>query len=458
MARIHSCNVLQIRPESVQLWRFAANNGDVYLTFEQTGMPADQLPARMIGKDWRALWQRKLNLAWVPAHQVFLRVVHLPTSDPKELQSMVELQLERLSPLPVAQIVWSYEVLPRTSGNSQTVIVTIVARNVVETFLGELEGYGYLADRLELPFLHQLLTTEIDGDGCWLYPSSGPGTSYCAVAWWYGGLLQNLSLIHLPPTDDWPSVLGQELTKLAWAGEIEGWLTSTPRYRLVADAATATVWEPVLRRLIDEPVDVIPSLRPPELAALNARRVARSESRANLLPPEHAARYQQQFIDRLWMRGLGALVALYVAGVMVYFAALEVIKFQTHRVEQQIAKISGSHTNALQLKARGQVLQEQFDLKYAALDCWKAITENLPQELTLQSIAFNQAGLVNLNGIATEQSKVLDYMADLGKVVVRDKPLFSKVSPQSIRTGPGVLGPQTISWRIECDRQRWEVR
>jgi hypothetical protein len=110
MARIHSCNVLQVRPESVQLWRFAANNGDVYLTFEQTGMPADQLPARLIGKDWRALWQRKLNLAWVPVHQVFLRVVHLPTSDPSELQSMVELQLERLSPLPVAQIVWSYEV------------------------------------------------------------------------------------------------------------------------------------------------------------------------------------------------------------------------------------------------------------------------------------------------------------------------------------------------------------
>ncbi|MEO8429018.1 MAG: hypothetical protein ABI651_18140, partial [Verrucomicrobiota bacterium] len=235
-------------------------------------------------------------------------------------------------------------------------------------------------------------------------------------------------------------------------------LTSTPRYRLVADTATTTMWEPVLRQLAEEPVDVIPSLRLPELAALNARRVARSESRANLLPPDYAARYQQQFIDRLWMRGLGALVALYVAGVMVYFAALEVVKFQTRGVEQQIANISGSHTNALQLKARIQVLQEQFDLKYAALDCWKAITENLPQELTLRSIAFNQAGLVNLDGIATEQSKVTDYMADLGKVVVRDKPLFSKVNPQSISTGPGVLGPQTVSWRVECERQRWEVR
>src|SRR2546430_10133805 len=28
-------------------------------------------------------------------------------------------------------------------------------------------------------------------------------------------------------------------------------------------------------------------------------------------PPEFSARYQQQFIDRLWMRGLGALTLVY---------------------------------------------------------------------------------------------------------------------------------------------------
>ena len=40
--------------------------------------------------------------------------------------------------------------------NLQTVVVVIAARNVVEEFLGELEGQGYLADRLELPLLDQL--------------------------------------------------------------------------------------------------------------------------------------------------------------------------------------------------------------------------------------------------------------------------------------------------------------
>ena len=42
---------------------------------------------------------------------------------------MVELQLEKLSPMPVTQIVWSIQVLPHAEGNLQTVIVMIVARN-----------------------------------------------------------------------------------------------------------------------------------------------------------------------------------------------------------------------------------------------------------------------------------------------------------------------------------------
>ena len=50
-------------------------------------------------------------------------------SDFDETLAMVELQLEKLSPMPVTQIVWSIQVLPHAEGNLQTVIVMIVSRN-----------------------------------------------------------------------------------------------------------------------------------------------------------------------------------------------------------------------------------------------------------------------------------------------------------------------------------------
>ncbi|MBI3416800.1 MAG: hypothetical protein HY043_16035 [Verrucomicrobia bacterium] len=456
-ARIHSCNVVEIGAENAQLWQFSANNGAAELQTEQRVLITERLPAALVAKNWRALWQRKLNLAWLPARQVFLRVIQLPTNEATEVASMIELQLEKLSPLPVAQIVWSFELLPAKQENSMTAIIVIVARNRVEEFLGQLESQGYLADRLELPFLHQLFVTEFEGDGVWLYPGADAQKRYCLVAWHYANTLQSLSLVHLSATENWPQALRAELAQMAWAGELEGWLTSPPQVHLVAEAALVASWEPVVREISGEAIRFSDSLPVRELAALNVQRITRAEANSNLLPPEFAARYQQQFIDGLWMRGLAAVVILYFIGVAIYFGALEVVKFQAGRVDQQVKTLTGSYTNALQMKARILVLQEQADLKYAALDAWKAVTDNLPQELTLQQINFSRTGKVTISGFGSEDAKVVDFIEALQKVAVNKRPLFSRVGQQSIQTRPGALGPRTVFWGLDCQLQTSEA-
>src|SRR5437868_4048512 len=126
MARWHSANVLSSAVAPRQIWQFAAHSGDFTLLREQSVGVGQHLPERLVRKDWRNLWQRKLNIAWLPIDQVFLRVIRLPAADFGELLSMVELQLEKISPLPVAQIAWTVEVLPRKDDNLETVIVVIV--------------------------------------------------------------------------------------------------------------------------------------------------------------------------------------------------------------------------------------------------------------------------------------------------------------------------------------------
>ncbi len=346
---IHSCNVLQVGPQARQLWQFDARGRGFVLNREQTSFAGEPLPAKLITKDWRSLWQRKLNVAWLPPERVFLRVAQFPASDFDETLSMVELQLEKLSPMPVTQIVWSIHVLPHAEGNLQTVIVMIVSRNEVEEFLGQLEGQGYLADRLELPLLDQLQATTITRNGAWIYPEAPGGRNAALVAWWYGGVLQNLDLITLPPANR-PESLKEQLLQMAWAGELEGWLTAPPAWHLVADAATAAEWEPALRAGLEQPVEVIAPVPVAGLAALTATRAAQAGSEANLLPAEFSTRYQQQFVDRLWMRGLGAVVALYLVGVLVYFARLQVELYRTRAVEQQVAERGPIYTNAIQLR------------------------------------------------------------------------------------------------------------
>src|SRR5262249_41699603 len=148
-----------------------------------------------------------------------------------------------------------------------------------------------------------------------------------------GGVLQNLDLLSLPATNR-PAVLKEQLLQMAWAGELEGWLTSPPEWHLVADVA-ASEWEPALREGLEQPIETITPLASREVAALTARRSAQIDPKIGLLPPEFSVRYQQQFTDRLWMRGLLALGALYAAGVAIYMVALAYASFNTQHVEQQ---------------------------------------------------------------------------------------------------------------------------
>ncbi len=450
---IHACNVLQVGAQARQLWQFDARGKGFVLNRELTSFAGEPLPARPITKDWRSLWQHKLNVAWLPPERVFLRVAQFPQSDFDETLAMVELQLEKLSPMPVTQVVWSIHVLPHAEGNLQTVIVMIVSRNEVEEFLGQLEGQGYLADRLELPLLDQLQATTINGNGAWIYPDAPGGRNAALVAWWYGGVLQNLDLITLPAANR-PESLKEQLLQMAWAGELEGWLTTPPAWHLVADAPVAADWEPALRSGLEQPVEVLAPVTTAGLAALTAARAAQAGAQANLLPTEFSTRYHQQFVDRLWMRGLAAVVALYIAGVLVYFARLELELYRTHAVEQQVAERGPIYTNALQLKAKFEVLIIRQDLKFAALDCWKAVAELLPDGITLDGFNFSDGKKLTLSGsVPTDQVKRLwDFDSDIRKAAVNGQPLFDALAGDHVSYHDGPGGMKSWSCVLELKR------
>ena len=222
---------------------------------------------------------------------------------------MVELQLEKLSPIPVTQIVWTLHILPQTAAeNLQTVIVVIVERKRggrISRQTGRRRVISPTGSKCRCSTSWQ--PTPATEDGAWIYPAPLNGQNAALVAWWFGGALRSLSFVVLPPAGDRAKSLKNQLAQLAWAGELEGWLTAQPKWHLVADGAIAAEWETFLREGLDEPVQI------DETAAVGgtgrahgATRGGGEPSDAILLPAEFSARYQQQFVDRLWLRGLFA--------------------------------------------------------------------------------------------------------------------------------------------------------
>ena len=343
--RLHSCNVLDTTPIERHLWHFTVERDDVKLQREEVIAGAGIVPAKLASKDWHELVQPKLNIAWLPAQSVFLRVVQLPAVDRAELLSMLEFQLEKLSPLPVQQVVWAAEVVPSAAEKMQTAIVCIVARDAVEQFLASAEQQNYVTDRLEVPQLNQILADGVREDGAWIYAGSGADSDICTVAWWAGGTLHELHVVRLPQApmaaegaapvnaNEFRSRFLQEtLMQVAWAGELEGWLSMPVQWHFVVDDQSGAAAEALFSGWTDTLPAKHAALDRKGLARYSARRVARQEATADLLPADFSRKYHQQYVDRLWMRGLGAVVMAYVAGVVIYMIALQVLNYKASQV------------------------------------------------------------------------------------------------------------------------------
>jgi hypothetical protein len=456
--RPNQCNVVSVRAGQRKLWRFAiSGRGKASLTQEFTELPEENLPAKVVGKSWGDLWNPKLNVAWLPSDKVFLRVAEFPASNPEELLSMVELQLEKLSPLPLSQIAWAIEPLPVPAaglGTMLPVVLIIASRFEVEKQLGQLEQTGYLADRLELPELRQLLAAHKPDDGIWFLPRGVEDNASVLIAWWYGGTLKNLTIANLTEPSRWEIELGDQLSQVAWSGELEGWYLGEPHFHLLADIAAADTWKPVLEKVTGEPVTVDEPVGPGALAGLGAQEAATGAKGANLMPPDILERYRQRFIDSIWMRGLGTVVMLYLFGILLYFGALEFFKYQRNDLRGQVHELSGPYTNALLAKARVDVLQEQIALKFAALESLRAISAELPEGMILTSFDFSKGRKITLRGtVANEDiSNVSKFHKDLSRLSVDGETLFKNVSPPAMGGRSG-----SMSWSFTAELNSAEI-
>ncbi|MDB6026735.1 MAG: hypothetical protein JWM68_2958 [Verrucomicrobiales bacterium] len=451
MANWQHANVLNVNPDRSQVWQFSTNNGKFVLSRELTVNSTERVPSDIGGKGWRGMLRKKVNIAWLPVERVFLRALQLPAADFAETLSMIDLQLEKISPLPVAQIVWTIDARPPQPGsNLQTVVVVIVSRILVEEYLGRLEERGYLTDRLELPVLDQLLSTSVTEDGVWIYPGVNPEDP-CLVAWWYGGVLQNATLLAGISAPEQQERFKEQILQIAWSGELDGWLTGQPKWHVVATPEIAQRWEPMVAGWADETVEVVPPIPVQQVAALSAKRAAQSGA-ASLMPSEYTTRYQQQNVDRLWMRGLFGLLVLYMVGLVIYGSAVLVLNFQLSKVKSSLASISGSYTNVVQMKERVTLLQEQAALKYAALDAWKAASDLLPEGLTLTSFTFARGQTMQLFGTVPQdqQRRLTDYNEAMQSAMINGKPL--EVDPPNTRPPrPDRSGQMVIDWSFNCN-------
>ncbi|MSU84735.1 MAG: hypothetical protein EXS21_06415 [Pedosphaera sp.] len=447
----HACNVLSLRNGERHLYHFAVNKSSA-VPAGQWEVAADKpLPANVVLRDWRLLIRSRLDIAWMPPESVFLRAVQLPACAPAELAGMIEFQLEKLSPMPPAQVVWTVESVAHPDATQQTALVTIAARSAVEAFVEKLEQGGYMADRIELPMVRRLLAKPVQGELLRIVLDGSGAQQVALLGWWTDSVLRDVSMIRLPVQGAAQLLLAQ-LNGTAWAAELDGWLAALPPVTVVAAEAEADPLLEALQGWCARPVSVEPPGAEPDLARLTASH-ALQPSPASLIPEEVRTRQRGQYVDSLWVKGLTALAMTYLAGVFVYLAVLTYQKSAVETLQGETRSMALQYTNTLQLKARVRVLQEQVALRFAALDCWNAVVEKLPEALTLVQLDFKNGRILLISGNASEgdRAEVTRYNDLLRAVTSEGKPLFSEVKPATMTP----RGPLLV-WSFEAELRREE--
>ncbi|MDC0143573.1 hypothetical protein OAK45_03460 [Verrucomicrobia bacterium] len=461
-----ACNVVDCSSGRQQFWRFTGSKNQMKLVDVRETESGEKIPDKHLDRDASQMWRAHCqNDAWLPADKVFFRVLHLPLCNARELPGMVEMQLEKVSPLPLGRAVWSFEVVPvhRADREQQTVVVMLAERAEVEECVGELEKAGYFPDRLEAAVIHQVMATPQGGerpDGAWIYPRFLEERVVCTVAWWDEGVLQNITQIILSSAEHL-NELTEQLTAATWAMEMEGLLTGSTHWHLVIASEHGEQWLPTLNEWAGQGVEIKPPPDASALAAACATRAERPLEQGNLMPPERRADYHRRDVDRVLGGILSWMLLLYGMLLVGYFVLNSQTADREEAKYQQLKKMKAMEKEVGVLVAKRNLLVLQRNSRMTALQVLKEVAEQMPEELSLGFInsveVRGEGNNITLNGeVKSGQGKrVDDYRNNLARIMVTDpvskkqRKLFHEVATTDSREGAaGVEGPGR--WTIVC--------
>lgn len=451
-ARHQSCSVLAVSPLGRRVWQFEVARHRVKPSGEFRVEAGKPLPKRLQGRDWQELFQPCLRVAWLPTELAFVRAVQLPSGDPAELPALVEFQLDRISPLPVNQITWSALGIPHPDGRAQTALVVIAPRGAVEDFLGQQAAEGFVVQQMDLPLARAWRGLQPTEDSLWLLFETAGERRSCLAGWYIQGVWRDVTLLSVAPGPGGAPALATLLSQIAWAGEMEGWLSEVPPVHVVSDAGIAGEMEPLLTAWSSHPIRRETPAPMPLIALASATAFVTAPG-PPLVPPDWSTLQRQKSVDRLWIGGLGAVGMAYLVFLFLFLVTLNVRKYQRDELKSEVATLGLNYTNTLQLKAQVGVLQEQVALRFAALDAWRAAVELLPASATLTQLDFQKGHTLALSGTVPPDSTsdITRFNSDLRKSQVSGQPLFANVKAAQFNTRPGA--PAT-SWSFEAELRR----
>ncbi len=385
--------------------------------FEQEEAPV--FPAEVLA-DIRKSFRGVVTLA-LPSSKLLMRVLELPSTDPKEIAGMVELQMDQISPFPSDQLTVSYELLKESENQSRVLAVAAPRKGVDE--LGDLfktqNVYIRSLDAEILAWWSLLVAhSNVPGEGrVILILEEHTEFSMIVVDDGVPVCFRSLELFHNFADEAVRREILEEMkyTLLSLEAEyghcehcsVEFWSESEipkPLLKMLGEECTGNI------NLHD--LGTLPSMA----EGLALRSAEREIHHVELVPREWIDLQRKRRFMQVATIASIAVLSAWLAIISITGMVFAFQKASFNRVKKEAAKHSAPARAAQAARAEMLSLEKYADHSRSALECLRGITETLPDFVEITALAYTKDNAIRLSGTGDDWNTVNDYFQKLGAV------------------------------------------
>ena len=391
----------------------------------------------------------------LPSSQLLMRVLELPSTSPQELKSMVELQMDQISPFPVDQLTISYEALLQTENHSR--VLAVAAQRKIVDALGDLfKAQNVYIRSLDAEILAWWSLLIAHGQ----VPSQGRVIL----------ILEEHTEFSMIVVDDGVPVcfrsleLFHDFTDETVMHEI----VEEMRYTILSleaeyghrDGCTVEVWSESefpeqLTNLLKGPCGGSINLHslnslPPLSEGLALRTAERRLHHVELVPREWIDLQRRKQLIKIGTITSIALLSIWVAVISVVGAVFTFQKASYNRVRREAAKYEGPARAAQAAREEMLSLEKYADRSHSALECLREVSTALPDGVEISSFTYRKGDGVVLRGNSDHTDTAYDFFQKIGT-----SDAFIGVKDESA-TPPGKNPKATFSITAELPKTKPE--